>query len=123
MVLNDNLPQHPKILRAGAKLGRLGTAQALSLYVAAIAYARKHLTDGFIPDEFVRSCGLVQEPQAVTKVFCSPAVRLFHRTEGGFKIHDYFAQPANKRAAEVREDREKDRVRMASWRKKKRNGG
>lgn len=109
--LDDKLPTHPKIFKAGAMLGKNGPAQALSLFVAGIGYAREHLTDGFLPDQFVSSCGLVETPQSVAKALSSRAVRMWHRTRGGYRIHDFHVW--NKKASEIKEKRERDRHRKA----------
>ena len=117
MVLNDALPEHPKLLRAAAKVG---LAEALALYVVSIGYARRHLTDGFIPDTFVQTSAIGSDPQAVARAFCARSVRLFHRTRGGYVIHDYLQH--NETAENVKEIRGKNRERMAAWRARK-NGG
>jgi len=112
--LDEKLPTHPKIFKAGAMLGPDGPAQALALFVAGIGYAREHLTDGYLPDGFVSSCGLVQTPQSVAKALASRSVRLWHRRRGGYQIHDF--EDWNRKASQVKEKREKERQRKASWR-------
>jgi hypothetical protein len=112
--VDDRLPRHPKIFRAGERLGTNGPAQALALFIAGLAYAREHLTDGFIPYEFVSSCGLVQTPQSVAGVLCSRTVRLWHRTRGGYLIHDY--GDWNLKASEIKRKREKERIKKAAQR-------
>jgi hypothetical protein len=114
LYLDDHLPTHPKIFKAGARLGQDGPALALALFVAGLSYAREHLTDGFVPDQFVASCGLVQTPQSVARVLSSRAVRLWHKTRGGYQIHDY--HDWNQKASEVKEKREADRRRKAAQR-------
>lgn len=116
LYVDDKLPSHPKIFRAGSKLGQNGPAQALAVFMAGLAYARNYLTDGFVPDTFVASCGLVQTPQAVAQVLTSRGVRLWHRTRGGYQIHDY--HDWNPKASEVKEKREKDRKKKAAQRAK-----
>lgn len=102
---------HPKILVAGGLLpGEFGALRAFWLYVAALGFAREHLTDGFIPDAFVQTCGLVLTPQAVANVLCSRRVGLWRKVRGGYQIHDYFHY--NKKASAVKEIR-------AKWREKK----
>jgi len=102
---------HPKILVAGGLLpGDFGALRAFWLYVAALGFAREHLTDGFIPDAFVQTCGLVLTPQAVANVLCSRRVGLWRKVRGGYQIHDYFHY--NRKASAVKEIR-------AKWREKK----
>lgn len=57
--LDEDLPNHPKIFRAGAHFGPTGPAMVLALHVACIAYARKFLTDGFVPTLFFSRNALV----------------------------------------------------------------
>jgi hypothetical protein len=114
LYVDDKLPSHPKIFKAGSRLGENGPAQALALFLAGLAYARDHLTDGFLPDGFVQTCGLVQTPQSVAKVLTSRGVRLWSRTRGGYRIHDY--HDWNPKAAAVKEKREKERKKKAAQR-------
>lgn len=110
--LDDKLPTHPKIFKAGAMLGKHGPAQAFSLFVAGIGYAREHLTDGFLPDQFVTSCPLVGEAKEVAKALADRRVKLWHRTRGGYVIHDFHEW--NKKASEIKEKRARDRRRKTS---------
>jgi hypothetical protein len=116
LYVDDKFPQHPKLLKAGARLGANGGAQALALYMYGLAYAREHLTDGFVPDRIAASCGLVQTPQAVISALISRSVRLWHRVPGGYLIHDYLDW--NPKASAVREKREKWRQKKAGQRRK-----
>jgi hypothetical protein len=118
--VDEKLVTHPKIFRAGARLGPNGAAQALALFIAGLTYAREHLTDGFVPRDFVRSCGLVTTPQSVAQALTSRSVRLWHRTPGGYQIHDYHRW--NKKASEIKEKREQERLKKAAQRAA-RNGG
>lgn len=114
LYIDDKLPRHPKIFRAGERLGPNGGAQALALFLDGLSYAREHLTDGFVPDKFVASCGLIQTPQVVAHVLCSRTVRLWHRTRGGYQIHDY--HDWNRKASDIKEKREKERLKKAAQR-------
>jgi hypothetical protein len=118
--VDEKLVSHPKIYRAGARLGPNGAAQALALFIAGLSYAREHLTDGFVPRDFVRSCGLVTTPASVAQVLSSKSVRLWHRAPGGYQIHDYHRW--NKKASEIKEKREHERLKKAAQRAA-RNGG
>jgi len=114
LYLDDRLPTHPKILKAGARLGEGGASQALHLYLLGITYARQHLTDGFIPNAFVSSCGVVSKSGSVAKVLANRTVRLWRKVRGGYQIHDYHQW--NPKAAVVKEKRELDRQRKAQAR-------
>jgi hypothetical protein len=118
--VDEKLVTHPKIYRAGARLGPNGPAQALALFMAGLTYAREHLTDGFVPRDFVQSCGLVTTPASVAQVLSSKSVRLWHRAPGGYQIHDYHRW--NKKASEIKEKREHERLKKAAQRAG-RNGG
>jgi len=111
LYVDDKLPRHPKIFKAGAFLGKSGPAQALALYMDGLSYAREHLTDGFIPDQFVANCALVGCPLDVAKALADRRVRLWHRVRGGYRIHDYHHW--NKNASEIKEKREAERKKKA----------
>jgi hypothetical protein len=106
--VDDKLPTHPKIFRAGARLGTNGPAQAIAVFLAGLAYAREHLTDGFLPDRFVAACALVERPETVARVLADRRIKLWHRTRGGYQIHDY--HDWNKKASEIKEKRERERI-------------
>ncbi len=110
LYVDDKLPRHPKIFRAGSMLGPNGAALALAMFLDGLSYAREHLTDGYIPDNFVASSPLVQRGLDVARVLVDRRVRLWHRVRGGYQIHDY--HDWNKSASEIKEIREK-------WKKKK----
>jgi hypothetical protein len=115
LYVDDKVPEHPKLFKAAAKLGPNGGAQALALYMVGLAYAREHLTDGFVPMHLVCACGLVQTPQDVANVLCSRSVRLWHRVPGGFLIHDYLDW--NPKASLIKEKREKWRAKKEAQRR------
>lgn len=82
VAIDDNMPDHPKFLRAGP--------HAQLLFINALTYASRQLTDGFIPAEVVPR--LVVWPDATDNA--SLAVRLvevglWEDADGGYQIHDY----------------------------------
>jgi len=109
LYLDDRLPTHPKILKAGNLLGQGGASRALHLYLMGLAYARQHLTDGFVPESFVIACGAIPKSGSIAKVLANRTVRLWRKVRGGYQIHDYHA--FNPKASEVKQKREKDRQR------------
>jgi hypothetical protein len=121
VVLTDNIANHPKIVRAGEMLGPDGRARALALYVASIGYAHHYLTDGFVPDGFLHSCGVVRAVSEIAKVFADRRVRLFHRRTGGYVIHDYHA--INPKARTIKENQAKERARLVAYRARKKANG
>ena len=116
LYIDDKLPRHPKIMKAGALLGGGdGPALALAMVVAGLAYAREYVTDGTLPDAFVERSMLVRAPFDVASSLVR--AKLWHRIRGGYRIHDF--HDWNKSAAEIKETR-------AKWRDKKakqRRGG
>jgi hypothetical protein len=109
LYLDDRLPTHPKILKAGERLGPGGASKALHLYVLGLAHARQNLTDGFVSDAFVVSVRGLFASSSVAVALADKHVRLWRRVRGGYRIHDYHHY--NPKAAEVKEKRERDRVR------------
>jgi hypothetical protein len=102
--IDDNLPDHPKFVRAGTA--------ASWLWVCSITYANRLLTDGFIPAEKVPSLGTLQRPQEAARLLVE--VGLWEEVDGGFQIHDFHDH--NPRADDVKRKREKDRLRKESER-------
>jgi hypothetical protein len=97
--LDDQLGYHPKHLRAGPI--------ASWLWIVSLAHCNKYLTDGFISEAEIAKFGVVTNPKKWAERLVE--VGLWHRENGGFRIHDYHAyQPT---AAEVRTKREKDLAR------------
>jgi hypothetical protein len=89
MLLRDDIAHHRKFLVAGDILGESGAAQALALWIAAIGYARRFHTDGYIDEDFVRDRCVTFGGRKVADVLCSRRVRLFHRVKGGYVVHDF----------------------------------
>lgn len=120
LYIDDKLTRHPKIYKAGSQLGDNGAALALSVYLDGLSYAREHLTDGFIPEKYLASSGLVSKPYLVARALASRSVRLWHRVPGGYQIHDY--HDWNRNASEVKQKREAERVKKARQREAQRKG-
>lgn len=118
LYIDENLPRHPKILRAAVLLGDHGRARALAIVLDAISYARTYLTDGQISREVVAAFPLDPAPLEVADALVE--VRLWHRTKRGFRIHDF--HDWNKTADEVRETREKWKNKKRGQRKKNSRG-
>jgi len=114
LYLDDRLPTHPKILKAGARLGEGGASSALHLYMLGLTYATVHLTDGFLPCSFVSSCGVVSKSSLVANVLSARGIGLWRKVRGGYVIHDF--QKHNPKAAVVKAKRERDRLRKAAER-------
>jgi hypothetical protein len=123
--LDDHFDEHPKVAAAGP----LGIA----LWVSAIAYSNRNLTDGFVPtsvaqrlidcrgvmliDHYDKDKLFEESPPdpwytAVLAVSDLVQAGLFEETSGGYRIHDYDKFQPSK--AEVMEERRK-------WADKKRS--
>lgn len=73
--VEDGFPEHPKALDLGLA--------ATGLWLQALCYCSRQLTDGFVPSGFVRRAG----GQDVAGDLV--AAGLWDETEGGWLIHDY----------------------------------
>lgn len=138
MRLTDTISSHPKILRAGDLIGGAsGRAVALSVYVAAIGYARHFLTDGFVPRGFLTDNPLIKnggrsgaggggrkeaQPvcEALAKAFTHRDVRLWERAPGGWRIHDWSAFNESSKSLKEKRARIRQRVRQHRARQRER---
>ena len=119
--LDDQYPDHPKIV----KVGPLGMA----LHTAATCYCARYLTDGFVPAEMINrlisfdgistTCNGVTS-QVVTTDVANELVKvgLFDEVDGGYLVHDYGKY--NPPAKQVKEKREETKRRVSEWREKNR---
>jgi hypothetical protein len=112
--LDESLPNHPKIVRAGQLIGgKDGVLVAVGLFVTAIAYARRLVTDGVVPTVMLdtyprRAAGSLSPLAALTKV------GLLEKRGHDYIVHDYHHW--NPSAAKIKTLREKARIRKAKWR-------
>lgn len=91
--LDDGFPEHRKALAAGN--------DACWLFVAALCYAGRNLTDGFIPDAQVdRLTGQRGARKLADRLV---EVGLLDAVDGGFQIHDYSDyQPTKEQVTKTR---------------------
>lgn len=101
--LDDQIAHHPKFNQVGPV--------ASWLWVCCLGYAQKFLTDGFIPAASVRMVGTVTNTASHVRKLV--AANLLEVVDGGYQIHDYLEYNAS--AAEVRSDREWDRLRKTLY--------
>jgi len=87
--IDDTVPHHQKFLRAGA--------DAAWLWVCAVAYCQRHLSDGFVPTEAVAFLGVPKGAARLMETLCD--VRLMEREEGGYRVHDYHSHNATREEA------------------------
>jgi len=112
--LDTNLIDHRKLFAAGDAIGRNGPGLALAVYTLGLLWSNKHLSDGHVPLEVVKSFRQhVADPMAVADALVQ--ANLWETNGGaGFLIHDY-AEYGNPSADEVKafRQRERDRKRRA----------
>jgi hypothetical protein len=116
--LDEQIATHRKILQAGRLIGdsKGGVIAALGLFVAAIGYARSHLTDGVVPDEFLQK--LSRNSDAITAM---RKAKLLRPLRGNlWRIHDYLKW--NPSAAQVEHERALAKQRQQVFRRKSTSG-
>lgn len=116
--LEDELLDHPKISVAGRLIGKNGVALALGVYVHALLYCNRHLTDGDLAVEVIESWRLVLKPLDIAEAL--EAAGLFDKTDRGYRIHDY--KDYNPLAADIKKRRKAERHRKAEYRARTRRG-
>lgn len=116
--LDDALTDHPKVFAAAADIGANGPAITIGFFAVAIMWCNKHLTDGFIARDVVRTLPHVQKPLLVADALAKAGLleRATKNGKAGFLIHDF--GDYNWAASAVKEKRRADRDRL----RKKRNG-
>lgn len=85
--IDDGFFDHPKVLRAGE--------DAANLYVRALVWCNKHLTDGAIPREALRA--LTGRRDAPSLADCLVAVGLWETTAEGWSVHDFLCFNAQRK--------------------------
>jgi hypothetical protein len=110
--LVDELLDHPKVFRAGKRVGKNGAAVTLGFYSICLMWTNRHLTDGFIPRTTVESFRHVDDPLAVADALVHAG--LFDKVSGGFQIHDF--SDWNPSAKTIKEKRKGDRLRKRAER-------
>ena len=110
--LDDQFPDHPKVIRAGA--------DAAWLFVCGLAYSRRYGTGGAIPTAQVSKLTTLRNPLKLAGRLC--AERLWEVIRDGFQIHDYddwnrtadSRSEAGRKAAHARWHGKSDAVRNAN---------
>lgn len=101
--VDDGLDSHPKAQRAGD--------DALGMWVRAGAWCMRYLTDGFVPDWWVK-----QQPRGAAKARRLGDAGMWNRSEKdgekGWQFHEFVGPGRQDSAEQIRTDREK-------WRRKK----
>jgi hypothetical protein len=98
--IDDCLVEHPKFIAAGPEAGWM--------WLAGVLYARRALTDGFIPYAKVRTLVLGQKkPFSVADRLVN--VGLWQREKDGFRVHDFFDHNPSKAQVQDYQRRDKER--------------
>jgi hypothetical protein len=91
--LDDGAPEHPKVVGLGD--------DAFALWVRALCYCNRALTDGFVPSGALSSLSRAKRPADVAAKLV--AEKLWEPVDGGYQVHDYTDfQPSR---AEIEEQR------------------
>lgn len=109
--LDDQFPDHPKVIAAGG--------DAAWLYVAGLCYCQAKLTDGRIPAAVVPRLTDRRQPMKLAERLVE--VELWEADEDAFWVHDYHDH--NAAAEEIKARREANRNRVSEWRMKQAGNG
>jgi len=104
--LDDGFYDNPKVARAGNS--------AIGLWVRAATWSAKHLTDGHIPADVMRSLGTTAQAAQLE------AIRMVVHVNGEYIIPDWLDY--NPSAEQVRAERKAARERQARRRRHEQNG-
>lgn len=102
--VDDQYPEHPKIVAAGHLAGWLD--------VCAMAYCNRALTDGFVAKAMVPR--LTSVPQPMKRAAELVAAGRWVEVDGGYMLHDYLKY--QKTAEQIRKEREQARQRQVRFR-------
>lgn len=109
--VDDGMPQHPKVVAAAARLGANGLGRVLAVWVEAMCYCNRHLTDGLVTNDVAATLKSDKNPIEILRVFAQKSVRLAHRTRDGWQMHDYHEYQPSKAEVEKKRKKERDRKR------------
>lgn len=97
--VDDNIPHHPKFVKAGPV--------ASWLWVCGNCYSNRYLTDGFISFDVISTLGQISNARGYADKLVE--VGLWESAPDGFIIHDFHDH--NPKSSEVKAKRERDRER------------
>jgi hypothetical protein len=97
--IDDSMYDHPKVEALPARTRNA----CVGLWIRAISYSNRHMTDGFVSDDKLRRLDA-----RATEIEALVAVGLFDRLVDGIRIHDFLdfndsASTVRKRRSEMRE--------------------
>jgi len=98
--VSDDFADHPKF--------RHLDDDATALWIRALAFANRHLTDGIVPAVMLRDLSRSKSPEKVAAKLCSAAgisgKPLWSKVEGGYQIHDFHDYQPSARAVRARRE-------------------
>src|SRR5689334_7173843 len=105
--VDDGFDSHPKAIEAGD--------EALGMWTRAGAWCMRYLTDGFIPEWWVKQQprGNVKAKRLVSAGFWHPSEREGKR---GWQFHEFTGPGRQDSRVKIESDREAARQRKANWR-------
>jgi hypothetical protein len=106
--VDDGYFEHPKVQTAGD--------EAAYLFLCALGYASRNLTDGFVPAAALPRLTSFKRPAALAAKLVN--VNLFEHVEGGWQIHKYAEWQRTR--AEVDEYRARNADKVKKWRERNR---
>lgn len=112
--LDDDFFSNPKVLRAGR--------DARDLYLAALCFCNRGLTDGFVPAEALRRLGVdadVDDVMAAVTALCT--VGLWRPEATGYRIHQYLDYQPSAEAVTAKREAAAERMRSVRSREVRAN--
>lgn len=100
--LDDNFPDHPKVITLSDK--------AFRTYISGLCYASRYLTDGYLAEPVVKRL------DGVLSAVELEGMGLWQKAENGWQIASYSEYQTSKEQVEAA--KAKNRERVAKWRKK-----
>ena len=101
--LDDNFPDHPKVLTLSDK--------AFRTYISGLCYSSRYLTDGFLSDAVLTRLDGVESAEELE------GMGLWRRAANGWEIASYAEYQSSKEQVEAA--KAKNRERVAKWRNKR----
>lgn len=111
--LDDNFDTNPKLIRA---IGRAGDSAGW-MWVRAVNYCNRHLTDGFVPGEIASSFTRHRKPAEVIAALVD--VGAWGVVDGGYEVHDFLDW--NDSREKVLAARAATKERKDAWLERRRN--
>ena len=97
--LDDAVFGHAKFVMAGS--------DGVAMWLMAVAYASRYVTDGFVPGAVVPTLYNVRHPMKVAEHLV--VVGLFERADGGYKVHDFLDYNPDRNQVEQRRAAEREK--------------